>query len=82
MADLPDKIRKAVGESSLLFLNVISDSGFFEDAFSVEMIKSLFTFHVQPQVKLIIKIGFLQAMHMELDQDHYLSMPNNPNPPT
>ena len=56
-------------------MNLITDSGFFEDAYSTEKIKSLFTFHLQPKAKKTIKMLFQREMKVEEDPNHYLIQP-------
>ena len=59
ITNLPQKIKDEMGHNILTITNLITDSGFFEDAYSTEKIKSLFTYHLQPVVKKIIKNSLL-----------------------
>ena len=72
---LPKRIKEEMGHHILIILNQVSDSGFFEDAWSTERIKSLFSFHLQPQVKQIIKKLFQRVMKAEEDPNQYLLQP-------
>ena len=75
ITNLPQKIKDEMGHNILTITNLIADSGFFEDAYSTEKIKSLFTYHLQPVVKKIIKNPFYRLMNMEEDPNHYLLLP-------
>jgi hypothetical protein len=76
IANLPMKIKETIGNHATILNNMIEESGFFEDAFSIERIKNLFNFHIQPQVKLLIKILFQQEMDVPVDQNHFLLQPS------
>ena len=52
--NLPQLIKEEMSHPVLIILNMITDAGFFEDTWSTEKIKSLFSFHLHSQVKKII----------------------------
>ena len=64
-----------MGHNVIPITNLISESGFFEDAYSTEKIKSLFSFNLQPLVRMLIKNLFLRIMNMEEDHNQYLLQP-------
>ena len=72
ITNLPQKIKDKMGHNVIPITNLISELGFFEDAYSTEKIKSLFSFHIQPMVRMLIKNLFLRTMSMEEDQNQYL----------
>jgi hypothetical protein len=50
IANLPNRILEAVGNHAMIMNNMIEDSCFFQDAFSIEKIENLFNFHIHHQV--------------------------------
>ena len=75
ITNLLQKIKDKMGHNVISITNLINESGFFEDAYSTEKIKSVFSFYLQPLVKMFIKNLFLRVMNTEEDPNHYLLQP-------
>jgi hypothetical protein len=73
---MEDKIKHTMQENINLFTDAITASAYWSDVYTEDMVENLFSFHILPITRKLIKNLFLQTMGMEPEKGPYLLQPS------